>query len=123
MSKQFGKRRARMPQRQRHNMALGRVHAFDHVEQAGGGRGGDAAPQPFQHLDECFGRDRRSIRKAQPPTQDETPDEALRVMAPACRPSRLDRSVAAIARSEEHTSELQSPMRNSYSFFCLTTKT
>src|SRR3546814_5944899 len=39
----------------------------------------------------------RSIRKAQPPTQDESPDEALRVMAPACRQSRLDRSVAAIA--------------------------
>src|SRR3546814_9661765 len=101
MSKQFGKRRERMPQRQRHNMALGRVHAFDHVEQAGGGRGGDAAPQPFQNLDECFGRDRRSIRKAQPPTQDESPDEA---------------------RSEEPPSELQSLMRISYAVFCLKKK-
>src|SRR3546814_8062911 len=30
--------------------------------------------------------------------------------------------LARIERSEEHTSELQSPMRNSYAVFCLKTK-
>src|SRR3546814_8717846 len=28
-------------------------------------------------------------------------------------------AIAAFSRSEEHTSELQSPMRNSYAVFCL----
>src|SRR3546814_6401182 len=37
------------------------------------------------------------------------------------RPSR--RTLQALARSEEHTSELQSLMRNSYAVFCLKKKT
>src|SRR3546814_2539774 len=32
------------------------------------------------------------------------------------------RDIAVVMRSEEHTSELQSPMRNSYAVFCLTNK-
>src|SRR3546814_5447221 len=39
--------------------------------------------------------------------------------APAARPART----AAAPRSEEHTSELQSLMRNSYAVFCLKQKT
>src|SRR3546814_8821869 len=35
------------------------------------------------------------------------------------RPRALGIDVAAAARSEEHTSELQSLMRNSYAVFCL----
>src|SRR3546814_4846282 len=33
--------------------------------------------------------------------------------------AHLDRDRAAVGRSEEHTSELQSLMRNSYAVFCL----
>src|SRR3546814_9600220 len=33
-----------------------------------------------------------------------------------------DRVMAVVVRSEEHTSELQSLMRNSYAVFCLTKK-
>src|SRR3546814_1969633 len=36
--------------------------------------------------------------------------------------AKLDRIAASVARSEEHTSELQSLMRNSYSVFCLKKK-
>src|SRR3546814_4360680 len=35
----------------------------------------------------------------------------------------LQRIIRSIARSEEHTSELQSLMRHSYAVFCLTTNT
>src|SRR3546814_3284028 len=41
-------------------------------------------------------------------------------IARACRDSRKARKAAA--RSEEHTSELQSLMRNSYAVFCLKKK-
>src|SRR3546814_7343339 len=37
--------------------------------------------------------------------------------------TRQPRQIAAIARSEEHTSELQSLMRISYAVFCLKKKT
>src|SRR3546814_8776139 len=36
---------------------------------------------------------------------------------------KLDKENAAASRSEEHTSELQSLMRNSYAVFCLKKKT
>src|SRR3546814_5807374 len=39
-----------------------------------------------------------------------------------CR-QRLDKAAPRAGRSEEHTSELQSLMRNSYAVFCLKTKT
>src|SRR3546814_6907342 len=35
----------------------------------------------------------------------------------------IDRALTAFPRSEEHTSELQSLMRNSYAVFCLKKKT
>src|SRR3546814_1951557 len=38
------------------------------------------------------------------------------------RGGAVDPAVASKARSEEHTSELQSLMRNSYAVFCLKTK-
>src|SRR3546814_7026790 len=52
-------------------------------------------------------------------------DEAVSSSAAACCSVRADRSVlpAAISRSEEHTSELQSLMRISYAVFCLKKKT
>src|SRR3546814_3641184 len=62
---------------------------------AGGGRGADAA--------------RRSVRY-----------DALRRVAFALCSRR--RSSARLARSEEHTSELQSLMRSSYAVFCLKKK-
>src|SRR3546814_2794393 len=40
-------------------------------------------------------------------------------MSPASR-TRLEHSTGPNGRSEEHTSELQSLMRNSYAVFCLT---
>src|SRR3546814_8210036 len=45
---------------------------------------------------------------------------------PAARAARVTRDIAdllATVRSEEHTSELQSLMRNSYAVFCLKKKT
>src|SRR3546814_5222244 len=42
---------------------------------------------------------------------------------PDDRAERRERDLAALGRSEEHTSELQSLMRNSYAVFCLTKKT
>src|SRR3546814_9796593 len=47
----------------------------------------------------------------------------VRVGAGAAPPLRRSRTSAAPARSEEHTSELQSLMRISYAVFCLKTKT
>src|SRR3546814_5332965 len=46
--------------------------------------------------------------------------EAADLVLIPCRPSAFD--LAAIKRSEEHTSELQSLMRISYAFFCLKKK-
>src|SRR3546814_9708531 len=43
--------------------------------------------------------------------------------APDAVDSPLHRLEHAVHRSEEHTSELQSLMRNSYAVFCLTKKT
>src|SRR3546814_3644845 len=50
--------------------------------------------------------------------------DILAALAPAgCAGATVHRSVAAGSkRSEEHTSELQSLMRNSYAVFCLKTK-
>src|SRR3546814_10552579 len=49
----------------------------------------------------------------------------LHFPAPACCPAPQVRplSLTALLRSEEHTSELQSLMRNSYAVFCLKKKT
>src|SRR3546814_7730610 len=52
-------------------------------------------------------------------------DRELGIFLHARRPARSDRlgpRVEAEARSEEHTSELQSPMRISYAVFCLKKK-
>src|SRR3546814_5297563 len=46
--------------------------------------------------------------------------EAADLVLILCRPSAFD--LAAIKRSEEHTSELQSLMRISYAVFCLKKK-
>src|SRR3546814_3772695 len=51
-----------------------------------------------------------------PPLED---DEWCR----ANRPAELAGHLSVKRRSEEHTSELQSLMRTSYAFFCLTKKT
>src|SRR3546814_1949082 len=48
--------------------------------------------------------------------------EHLAEVAHARRGQRLDRSGRDRVRSEEHTSELQSLMRNSYAVFCLKKK-
>src|SRR3546814_6458506 len=67
----------------------------------------------------ALGRDRTAIRT---------------MVAPKCAPALIRRNVGApsrtlrpssagTARSEEHTSELQSLMRNSYAVFCLKKKT
>src|SRR3546814_4318984 len=47
-----------------------------------------------------------------------------RSIRPSTLPSETDKRalVRAMVRSEEHTSELQSLMRNSYAVFCLTKK-
>src|SRR3546814_16131673 len=54
------------------------------------------------------------------------PGGALRAAAPATRRNRegppMKVTVAALGRSEEHTSELQSLMRISYAVFCLKKK-
>src|SRR3546814_1639660 len=52
--------------------------------------------------------------------------DALRRISLARRSSFTSRSSSfnrSLSRSEEHTSELQSPMRISYAVFCLKTKT
>src|SRR3546814_1518383 len=46
----------------------------------------------------------------------------LNTANPAFRSARLDDEVETAARSEEHTSELQSLMRISYAVFCLKKK-
>src|SRR3546814_3537176 len=48
------------------------------------------------------------------------PSTLLRKLGNYSRKNRLYHAFKA--RSEEHTSELQSPMRNSYAVFCLTKK-
>src|SRR3546814_11084860 len=55
------------------------------------------------------------------------PDGVRRSSRPPCRcstglPERATRSWSWVARSEEHTSELQSLMRISYAVFCLKKK-
>src|SRR3546814_5434135 len=45
-----------------------------------------------------------------------------RAREPALRATRVDRARRARHRSEEHTSELQSLLRNSYAVFCLKKK-
>src|SRR3546814_8995385 len=49
-------------------------------------------------------------------------DSARRTSPEICRICRLRSHSASPARSEEHTSELQTLMRISYSVFCLTKK-
>src|SRR3546814_3422846 len=61
-----------------------------------------------------FGRERRLFAKPRPAR---TPAGCPAV--PAARARRRGRRAAARARSEEHTSELQSLMRISYAVFCL----
>src|SRR3546814_7395973 len=65
-----------------------------------------------------------------PPPGDERDRVLLRVLG-ALEPRRIDgiggpdplvNKIAIISRSEEHTSELQSLMRNSYAVFCLKKK-
>src|SRR3546814_8430151 len=50
------------------------------------------------------------------------PDGAMLAEPFHYRDDRTDRGVAAVHRSEEHTSELQSLMRTSYAVFCLKKK-
>src|SRR3546814_5934833 len=47
------------------------------------------------------------------------PGGGVREEAPLLQRRRKGRAVAVPGRSEEHTSELQSLMRNSYAVFCL----
>src|SRR3546814_4610062 len=75
----------------------------------------------FQLSDAVFGRDRS------PEFKDMAVDEAAGILAMRGQPrrtvhalGRLD-MVMDVARSEEHTSELQSLMRISYAVFCLKT--
>src|SRR3546814_1454087 len=49
-------------------------------------------------------------------------DSGVREVAIALRPGSPTAKKAEAARSEEHTSELQSLMRSSYAVFCLTKK-
>src|SRR3546814_7876252 len=52
-----------------------------------------------------------------------SPDRSVVVQGVAgAGKSTMLQAVARVARSEEHTSELQSLMRNSYAVFCLTKK-
>src|SRR3546814_5125244 len=63
----------------------------------------------------------RSFGKGQAP-QDEGYAEAASRLHEACAELISMRTRAAYARSEEHTSELQSLMRISYAVFCLKNK-
>src|SRR3546814_2775755 len=70
-----------------------------------------------------------AIRKAAPATTIEilTPDfrnkaDAAVEMIVAARPDVYNHNLETVPRSEEHTSELQSLMRNSYAVFCLKKK-
>src|SRR3546814_2507722 len=47
------------------------------------------------------------------------PREAVGIMSRIIRRTESDPNYRGIMRSEEHTSELQSLMRNSYAVFCL----
>src|SRR3546814_9613202 len=49
-------------------------------------------------------------------------DEEVEAQAPAEPAAAMPQNAEQPARSEEHTSELQSLMRNSYAVFCLTKK-
>src|SRR3546814_2270190 len=49
-------------------------------------------------------------------------EEALTALITTARRAFEDQVLEKIARSEEHTSELQSLMRSSYAVFCLTKK-
>src|SRR3546814_7963661 len=69
---------------------------------------------PYTTLFRSFPRWPRALsRKSQLSTR------GLRYMAPSCVPTS---TVCCDARSEEHTSELQSLMRISYAVFCLKKK-
>src|SRR3546814_10816652 len=68
------------------------------------------------------GRRHRAVR-ALGRRQDHAGEYAGRPAAPDARPHRAARTDAVrFARSEEHTSELQSLMRSSYAVFCLKKK-
>src|SRR3546814_9092380 len=65
------------------------------------------------------------IHSAQPSLAGIGPDRRLRAVDPLivfARAAVAKRDIAADARSEEHTSELQSLMRISYAVFCLKKK-
>src|SRR3546814_9921328 len=49
-------------------------------------------------------------------------DDALDIILPLMRRGLEHHDIAALRRSEEHTSELQSLMRHSYAVFCLNKK-
>src|SRR3546814_9903442 len=88
-------------------------------EAAGQATGPDAAPL-HGHI-RSFVHRRSHIT----PGQKEALDRLMPQWAIAYRPGPLDFSLAfgRSARSEEHTSELQSLMRISYAVFCLKKKT
>src|SRR3546814_5886201 len=67
--------------------------------------------RPLRSVEKCRGGKRRGFR-SRPPGRSSGRDRQNR------RPSRTSRA----ARSEEHTSELQSLMRISYAVFCLKNK-
>src|SRR3546814_10529018 len=94
--------------------------ATPHLETSGGACHARADPAPLSHLALC--------RKG-------APDAGVQAAVLAlgndpsghaqARPDRAHRRLsthAGVARSEEHTSELQSLMRNSYAVFCLKKK-
>src|SRR3546814_9373043 len=70
---------------------------------------------------QCFGRERRDDRQpAQPANAADFRDDRLAILDRVADEGKsMDRDAA---RSEEHTSELQSLMRISYAVFCLKKK-
>src|SRR3546814_7900291 len=73
----------------------------------------------------CFeprGHDMMSGGFLYPPTRDDTDVGILFIETSGCLPMCGHGTIGIITRSEEHTSELQSLMRNSYAVFCLKKK-
>src|SRR3546814_9480552 len=88
-----------------------RVHLVRHLPAAAAGQ----PPRPGDH------RRREEVRRIIAVTRLTADRKEFRVQSPkpmSCRPW----FAAILVRSEEHTSELQSLMRNSYAVFCLKKK-
>src|SRR3546814_10597171 len=81
------------------------------------------SPAAIEHHRDPRDDDQRQADDQHDQTGEDIEQALADLRNPLPRRKTVRKDEAARVRSEEHTSELQSLMRNSYAVFCLTTKT